>query len=76
MQWILQDVPLGKNIKRLRKARKLTQEAVATQLQLRGSTLSRGALANIEGGRRNIKASDLKGLKLIFDVEYDEFFRE
>lgn len=25
---------------------------------------------------RNIKASDLKALKTIFDVEYEEFFQE
>lgn len=33
-------------------------------------------LANIEVGRRNIKASDLKALKVIFEVDYDEFFKD
>ena len=32
--------------------------------------------ANIEVGRRNIKASDLKALKVLFDVDYTAFFRE
>ncbi len=38
--------------------------------------MSRSTLANIETGRRNVKASDLKALKIIFDVDYDEFFED
>jgi len=41
-----------------------------------GSEMSRSTLANIEVGRRNIKASDLKALKVLFDVDYTAFFRE
>lgn len=36
----------------------------------------KSTLANIETGRRNVKASDLKALKIIFDVDYDEFFED
>ena len=49
---------------------------VITQIQLKGSVMSRSTLANIETGRRNIKASDLKLLKEIFEVDYEEFFIE
>lgn len=38
--------------------------------------MSRSTLANIEAGRRNIKASDLKTLKILFDVGYEEFFKD
>lgn len=74
MQWILIDVPLGRNIQTIRIEKNMTQEEVATKLQLMGSTMSRSTLANIETGRRNIKANDLKLLKIIFNVEYDKFF--
>lgn len=76
MQWILQDVPLGRNIQTIRMAKKMTQMEVVEQLQLMGSIMSRSTLANIEAGRRNIKASDLKALQVLFDVEYSEFFKD
>lgn len=76
MQWILQDVPLGRNIQTIRMEKQMTQQQVEEQLQLMGSAMSRTTLANIETGRRNIKASDLKALKTLFNVSYDEFFAE
>lgn len=76
MQWILADIPLGRNIQKVRTRKNLTQEEIVAKMQLRGSTMSRSTLANIETGRRNIKASDLKLIKLILDVDYDEFFRD
>lgn len=76
MQWILQNIPLGRNIQNVRISKEMTQMEVVAQLQLMGSNMSRSTLANIEVGRRNIKASDLKALKLLFNVEYDEFFRD
>jgi len=54
----------------------MTQIEVVEQLQLMGSMMSRSTLANIEAGRRNIKASDLKALQVLFDVEYSEFFKD
>ena len=74
MQWILQDIPIGRNIQAIRIEKKLTQEQVVAKLQLMGSNMSRSTLANIEVGRRNIKASDLRALKTLFDVDYDMFF--
>lgn len=76
MQWILQDIPLGRNIQTLRMEKNKTQQEVVEQLQLMGSTMSRSTLANIETGRRNIKASDLKALKILFDADYSDFFKD
>lgn len=76
MQWILQDIPLGRNIQTVRMSKNMTQIEVVEQLQLMGSMMSRSTLANIEAGRRNIKASDLKALQVFFDVEYSEFFKD
>lgn len=74
MQWLLQDIPVGRNIQNIRVRKNMTQMELVAKLQLMGSNMSRSTLANIESGRRNIKASDLKALKFVFDVEYDEFF--
>ena len=75
MQWILQDIPIGANIQRVRTQKKLTQTQTTVRLQLLGSSMSQSTLANIESGRRNIKASDLKALQQVFNVDFEEFFR-
>ena len=76
MQWILQDVPIGRNIQNIRMKKNMTQADVVGQLQLMGSSMSRSTLVNIESGRRNIKASDLKALQKLFNVDYKEFFED
>ncbi len=76
MRCILTDIPIGRNIQTIRMKRNMTQLQVVAQMQLNGSNMSRSTLANIETERRNIKASDLKLLKMIFDVDYEEFFKE
>ena len=76
MQWILQDIPIGRNIQNIRMKKNMTQAEVVGQLQLMGSSMSRSTLANIESGRRNIQASDLKALQKLFDVDYEEFFED
>lgn len=76
MQWILQDIPIGRNIQNIRMKKNMTQAQVVSQLQLMGSNMSRSTLANIESGRRNIKASDLKALQVLFEVDYGAFFEE
>lgn len=75
MQCLIQDIPLGRNIRAARLARHMTQSQVAQQLQLLGSLMSRSTLAGIESGRRNIKAGDLQALKQVLGVEYDAFFQ-
>ena len=76
MPWILQDVPIGRNIQNIRMVKGMTQQAVVEQLQLKGSLMSRSTLANIECGTRNIKASDLRLMKEVFGVDYAEFFKD
>ncbi len=76
MQWILQDIPLGRNIQTARMSRNMTQMQVVEKMQLIGSSISRSTYANIETGRRNIKASDLKALKEVLDVDYSDFFKD
>ena len=76
MHIVLQDIPIGRNIQNIRIQKNMTQQDVVAKLQLMGSIMSRSTLAQIETGRRNIKASDLKALHIIFNVSYDEFFVE
>ena len=76
MKRILTDIPLGRNIQKIRTIRNLTQEQTVARMQLQGSAMSSITLANIETGIRIINARDLMFLKLILDVEYNEFFQE
>ncbi|MCD7864373.1 MAG: helix-turn-helix domain-containing protein [Lachnospiraceae bacterium] len=73
-QKIIMDVPVGRNIKKLRLEKGMKQTDVITQMQLHGSMMSRSTLANIETCRRNIKASDLTIMKEVFETDYDSFF--
>lgn len=76
MQWIIRDVPLGRNIQNIRMKRGLTQDQLVARMQTHGSSMSRSTLANIEVGTRNIKASDLKIMKQVLKVNFDDFFEE
>ena len=70
MQWIVRDVHLGCNIQRVRIDKGLTQDQLVAKMQIHGSS----TLANIEAGNRNIKATDLKIIKELLGVSYQEFF--
>ena len=61
MQWFIQDVNIGKNLRSLRE-------------QLMGSNMSRSTYSKIETGNRNIRISDFLALKQIYDVDFSEFF--
>lgn len=76
MQWILQDINIGANLRRLRLSAELTQAQVASEAQLLGSLMSRTTYAQIESGTRNIKTSDLIILKHIFKVTYEEILEK
>ena len=65
---------MGNNLRRLRQRKKLTQEQVAAKLQVRGCDVTRSALAKIEVGQRLVYVDELKALREIFDVSYEELF--
>ena len=71
-----QDISIGANLRRLRKQSGLSQEKVATQLQLVGIDISREIISQMELGNYSIKVSVLQALKDIYQVDsFDEFFR-
>ena len=65
----------GQNIQKIRLSRGLTQEQTVAGLQLLGSPISRSTYSLIETGKGNVFVSDLVGLKKLFNVDYDEFFK-
>lgn len=68
------DSIIGKNIRRIRIAKGITQAEVVTGLQLLGSPIHRVSYAQIESGRNNIFVTDLVAMQQFFDVDYSEFF--
>lgn len=73
-QKIKQDICIGKNIRKLRKASKLTQEQVVTYLQLEGIDISRSIYSQIECGTYNIRVSELLALSRLFKTDINSFF--
>lgn len=65
---------VGQNIRRLRMQKKLSQEQLSAQLQVRGCDITRSALAKIEVGQRHIYPDELKILHELLNVPYDELF--
>lgn len=65
---------LGKNIRALRERANLTQEQLSAQLQINGCDITRSALAKIEVGQRHIYPDELKLLKELLNVTFDELF--
>lgn len=62
------------NIRRLRKQRGLTQEQLTAQLQTCGCDITRSALAKIEVGQRHLYPDEIKLLKELLSVSFDDMF--
>ena len=68
----------GDTIKRLRKARKLSQQDLAARLQVAGISLERDSISRIENGSRFISDFELKAMAQILEttvnylVDFDE----
>ena len=65
---------IGKNIRKLREAAKLTQEEVAAQLQVRGCDITRSAVAKIEVGQRHLYPDEIILLRDILKVSFEDIF--
>ncbi len=73
-QKIKQDIfiPIGKNIRRVRKSRKIGQTELVRQLQLLGIDMTRETLVKIERGIQHIQAKQLYAIKEILETPYDD----
>lgn len=76
MTKVLATEQLGRNLRQIRIDHGFTQEQTVAKLQLLGSPLSRSTFSLIEMGRGNIFVSDLVALQTVFQVDYEEFFRD
>ncbi len=66
---------IGKNIKRLRENSKMTQELLATKLQLLGCDITRSAVAKIEVGQRHIYSDEMYLIKKILNVTFEDIYK-
>ena len=65
---------VGQRIRQLREKKNMTQEMLAIKLQLLGCDITRSAVAKIEVGQRHIYADEIKHIKEILEVSFDEIF--
>lgn len=63
---------IGRNIRELREAAKMTQELLAAKLQLRGCDITRSAIAKIEVGQRHIYPDEIILIAEILDASFDD----
>lgn len=62
---------VGARLRGLRIEKGLTQEQVSAQMQVRGCDVTRSALAKIEVGQRHIYIDELKELREILGINYE-----
>lgn len=65
---------IGENIRKIRINSGLTQEQLSAKLQVYGCDITRSALAKIEVGQRHIYPDEIKAIKEILNVPYENIF--
>ncbi len=65
---------IGRNISAIRRSKGFTQEQLSAKLQVMDCDITRSALAKIEVGQRHLYPDELKALKLVLDIRYEELF--
>ena len=65
---------IGKNLKKIRIEKKLTQKDIAIKLQLLGVECDRLTILRIENGLRFVPDYEVKLLCQALDVSYNEIF--
>lgn len=65
---------IGNNVRILRERKNMTQDELATKLQLLGCDITRSAVAKIEVGQRHLYPDEIVLLKKILNVEYNDLF--
>lgn len=65
---------IGKNIRKIREKQNMTQEILATQLQLNGCDITRSAVAKIEVGQRHLYPDEIILIKEILNTTFESIF--
>ena len=63
---------VGQNIRILREMKGMTQEQLSAKLQVSGCDITRSALAKIEVGQRHLYPDEIKLIKEILNVDFQE----
>ena len=66
---------VGYNVRKLRERAGMTQDKLATLLQLGGCDITRSAVAKIEVGQRHLYPDELILIKNSLNVSYDELLK-
>ncbi len=66
---------IGGNIRKIREREKMTQDKLATLLQLNGCDITRSAVAKIEVGQRHLYPDEIILIKEILKTDYEEIFK-
>lgn len=64
----------GKNLRNIRESKKMTQEMLATKMQLGGCDITRSAVAKIEVAQRHVYVDEIILIKEILGVSFDDLF--
>ena len=67
---------VGNNIRKIREEAKMTQDILATRLQLLGCDITRSAVAKIEVGQRHIYPDEIRLIKEILNTTFERIFYE
>ena len=70
-QKIKQDLRIGDNIRKIRKAQKLGQMDLVRMLQIDGCDMTRECLVKIERCTQHIQASQLQAIKKALNTTYE-----
>lgn len=76
-QKIKQDsyIPIGENIRKIRKSQGIGQTELVRRLQLLGVEMTRETLVKIERGIQHLQAQQLQGIRDILETTYDELLK-
>ena len=65
---------IGRNLKKIRKARKMSQQHLSNQLELMGVYVCRGSVSRIEDMTRTVTDIELYAIACVLGVGVDELF--
>ena len=69
-------IHIGRNIRQIRKMKKIGQTELACMAQLSNVCMTREMLVKIERGAQHITGAQLKGIRDCLDTTYDELLKE
>lgn len=67
---------IGKNLKKYRELRGLTQRELSQKLELYGLTIYHTDIHNIEHGNKTIRDYEIKGLCLALNITLDDIYED